>query len=190
MKFIQMYQKASKWLTNYSGDLPLLFIRLLLAYAFFGPAMEKWSNMDATIAWFGNPDWGLGLPFPALNAYMAASTEIIGVVLLIIGLGSRLISFPLIMVMLMAFFTVHIDHGWLAIASSSADPGVAERLDMARNILQENGNYSWLTEKGSFVILQNGAEFVVTYIVMLLSIISFGPGRLSLDYLISKKIKS
>jgi len=189
MKIIQMYQKATNWLTNYSGDLPLFFMRILLAYAFYGPAMEKWNNMEATIAWFGNAEWGLGLPFPELNAYMAASTEIVGVVLLILGLGSRLISIPLIFVMLMAFFTVHIDHGWLAIASSSADPGVAERLDIAREILRENGNYSWLTEKGSFVILQNGAEFVVTYIIMLLSLISFGSGRISLDYLVSKKLK-
>lgn len=189
MKLIQMYKNASEWLTNYGGDLPLLLIRLLLAYAFFGPAMEKWGNMEATIAWFGNPDWGLGLPFPEINAYMAASVEIVGVVLLVIGLGSRLISIPLVFVMLMAYFTVHIDNGWLAIASSSADPGVAERLGMARDILKEHGNYSWLTEKGSFVVLQNGAEFVVTYIVMLLSLISFGSGKISLDYLLSKKLK-
>jgi uncharacterized membrane protein YphA (DoxX/SURF4 family) len=162
-------------------DLSLLGLRLLLAYAFYGPAIEKWRNMEATIAWFGNPDWGLGLPFPELNAYMAATTEMAGVILLLLGIGTRLISIPMIFVMLMAYFTVHIDHGWLAIASSTADPGVAERLGMAREILQENGNYSWLTEKGSFVILQNGAEFVVTYIVMLLSLISFGPGRISVE---------
>lgn len=188
MKAIQLYQKATDWMSNL-GDLPLLFLRILLAYAFFGPAMEKWANMEATIAWFGNSEWGLGLPFPALNAYMAATTEIVGVVLLILGLGTRFISIPLIFVMLMAYFTVHIDNGWLAIASSSEDPGVAERLGMAREILQENGNYSWLTEKGSFVVLQNGAEFVVTYIVMLLTLISFGPGRISLDFLLEKKMK-
>ena len=162
-------------------DLSLLGLRLLLAYAFYGPAMEKWNNMEATIAWFGNPDWGLGLPFPELNAYMAASVEIVGVVLLVLGIGTRLISIPMIFVMLMAYFTVHIDHGWLAIASSSADPGIAERLGMAKEIMQEHGNYSWLTEKGSFVILQNGAEFVVTYIIMLFSLISFGPGKISVE---------
>ena len=189
MKAIQMYNKAIDWMSNL-GDLPLFLMRLLLAYAFYGPAMEKWGNMEATITWFGNPDWGLGLPFPELNAYMAASTEIVGVVLLILGLGTRFISIPLIFVMLMAYFTVHIDHGWLAIASSSADPGVAERLSMAREILKEHGNYGWLTDKGSFVILQNGAEFVVTYIVMLFSLISFGSGRISLDYLVSRKVKT
>ncbi|MCF6170040.1 MAG: DoxX family protein [Bacteroidales bacterium] len=166
---------------NMLRDIPLLGIRLLLAYAFYGPAMEKWNNMEATIAWFGNPDWGLGLPFPELNAYMAATTEMVGVVLLVFGIGTRLISIPMMFVMLMAWFTVHIDHGWLAIASSSADPGVADRLNMAKEILKENGNYSWLTEKGSFVILQNGVEFVATYIVMLLTLISFGPGKISVE---------
>ena len=53
-------------------------------------------------------------------------------------------------------------------------------------ILKENGDYAWLTAKGSFVILQNGAEFVVTYIVLLLSLISFGPGKISLDHFILK----
>ena len=174
-------------LANKLGDIPLLAIRILLAYAFFGPAMMKWGDMESTIAWFGNPDWGLGLPMPALNAYLAATTEILGVFLLLFGLGTRLISLPLIIVMLMAYFTVHMGHGWLAIASSAEDLEVAERINAARGLLKENGNYEWLTAKGSFVILQNGAEFVVTYIVMLLTLISFGPGKISLDYLISKR---
>lgn len=171
------------------GDIPLLALRLLLAYAFFGPAMMKWGDMESTIMWFGNPDWGLGLPFPALNAYMAATIEILGVVLLTLGLGTRFISLPLIFVMLIAYFTVHMGHGWLAIGSADSDPEIAERLNAARGLLKEHGNYSWLTEKGSFVILQNGAEFVVTYIVMLFTLMSFGSGKISLDYLISKKLK-
>ena len=174
---------------NKLGDIPLFALRLLLAYAFFGPAIMKWSDMEATIAWFGNPDWGLGLPLPALNAYMAATTELLGVILLVLGLGTRIISVPLIIVMLMALFTVHIGHGWLAIASSANDPEVAERLNAARAILKEHGDYNWLTEKGSFVILQNGAEFVVTYIIMLLTLISFGPGKISVDHLLAKRKK-
>lgn len=172
-------------LTSKLGDLPLFAMRLLLAYAFFGPAMMKWGDMESTIMWFGNPDWGLGLPFPALNAYMAATIEILGVFMLTLGLGTRYISLPLIFVMLMAYFTVHMGHGWLAIGSADNDPEIAERIGAARDILKENGNYSWLTAKGSFVILQNGAEFVMTYIIMLLALMSFGPGKVSVDHLIS-----
>jgi uncharacterized membrane protein YphA (DoxX/SURF4 family) len=89
--------------------------------------------------------------------------------------------------MAMAFYTVHSGNGWLAIGSAANDPEIAERLNIAREILKEHGNYEWLTAKGSFVILQNGAEFVVSYSVMLLTLMSFGSGKISLDYLLSKK---
>jgi putative oxidoreductase len=93
----------------------------------------------------------------------------------------------LIIVLLMALFTVHLDNGWLVIGSSGHDPEIAKRVTMAREILREYGNYDWLTAKGSFVILQNGMENVVTYIAMLLMLIVHGPGRISIDALIEKK---
>ena len=145
--------------------------------------------MNSTIAWFGNTDWVLWIPFPAFNAYILAAIEIVGVVFLTIGLGTRLISIPLIFTMLVAMFTVHIDNGWLAIASSELIPVAAEKLNFAKNILKENGNYSWLTANGSFVILHNGVEFVLTYMAMLLALVANGPGRLSLDFIIKKMEK-
>lgn len=185
MKLLKIYTNTLAQMK----DFPLLGLRLLLAYAFLGPALMKWADMESTIAWFGNPDWGLGLPLPALNAYLAATTEILGVLLLTLGLGTRYISFPLLFVLAIAFFTVHMGNGWLAIGSAANDPEIAERLNAARDILKEHGNYDWLTEKGSFVILQNGAEFVVSYAVMLLTLMSFGSGKISLDYLLSRKKK-
>ena len=56
----------------------------------------------------------MGIPFPTLNAYMAASTEALGVVLLTIGLFTRLISVPLMVVMVVAIMTVHLAHGFSA----------------------------------------------------------------------------
>ncbi len=170
--------------TNMAQDIALLGMRLILAYVFYNTAMEKWSDMDSTISWFGNKEWGLGMPFPALNAYMAATTELVGSILLLVGLGARHISIPLIFVMIIALVTVHMGHGWLAIGNSMHDPAIAERLSKAKEILKANGDYSWLTAKGSFVILQNGVEFVVMYMVMLLTIVGTGPGRLSLDRLV------
>ncbi|HBD12309.1 MAG TPA: DoxX family protein, partial [Porticoccaceae bacterium] len=104
-----------------------------------------------------------------------------------------------------AMATVHWEHGWFAIAPSDpststakvlADTGVeaakqslensaevGKRLDAARGILREHGNYGWLTEKGSFVVLNNGIEFAATYTLMLLSLLFTGGGRyFSLDY--------
>ena len=46
-----------------------------------------------------------------------------------------------------------------------------------RSILQEHGNYEWLTAKGNFVILNNGIEFGVTYFIMLLSLFFTGAGK-------------
>ena len=166
--------------------LPLLGLRLYLAYPFYYAGMTKLSGIEDTIAWFGNPDWGLGLPFPELLAYLAAYTEFIGAILLVIGFATRWISVPLIVTMLVAIFAVHWDHGWFAIAQST-DPEVAVRLGAARELLQEHGRYSWLTEKGSFVILQNGIEFAVTYLAMLLVLLCYGGGRyVSADYYLSK----
>jgi uncharacterized membrane protein YphA (DoxX/SURF4 family) len=88
--------------------------------------------------------------------------------------------------MLVAIFAVHWDHGWAAIADSSAQE-VAVRLGAAKEILREHGNYSWLTEKGNFVILNNGIEFAVTYLLMLFGLLFTGGGRFtSVDYYLSR----
>lgn len=146
------------------------------------------------IDWFGNPDWGLGLPFPELMAYLASYTEYFGAILLLIGLAVRWISIPLIVTMIVAAVTVHLPNGWSAIAEGSgifATPrteGAVERLDKAKEILQQHGDFSWLTENGSFVVLNNGVEFAVTYLIMLLALLFLGGGKyFSLDYWIARK---
>lgn len=170
---------------QYLDGLAPLALRLYLAYPFWYAGRQKLADIDSTIAWFGNAEWGLGLPFPSLLAHLAAYTEFIGAWLLLIGLATRWISIPLMMTMLVAIFTVHWDHGWFAIAQSS-DAEVAVRLDRARELLQTHGNYSWLTAKGGFVILQNGIEFAVTYLIMLLTLLFTGGGRfVSVDYYLS-----
>ncbi len=92
------------------SDLPLLFMRLVLAYGFWGTGMMKWKNIEGVAEWFGS----LGIPFPTLNAYLAASTEVVGVFFLILGLAVRIISVPLMVVMLVAIFTVHLHNGFEA----------------------------------------------------------------------------
>ena len=171
---------------QYLDGLAPLALRLYLVPVFWMAGTQKLSHIDSTIDWFGNPDWGLSLPFPTLMAYMAAYTEAIGALLLLVGLATRWISIPLMVTMLVAIFAVHWDSGWAAIADSSAQE-VAVRRGPAKDILREHGNYSWLTEKGSFVILNNGIEFAVTYLVMLLALLFTGGGRfVSADYYLSR----
>jgi uncharacterized membrane protein YphA (DoxX/SURF4 family) len=108
--------------------------------------------------------------------------------MLIFGIGTRLISTPLLFTMVMAYLTVHTGHGWYTIGQSALNPEIAERIGAAKEILKEHGDYSWLTGQGSFVILQNGVETVVTYMVMLLTLVTVGPGRISADFFIGKKL--
>lgn len=172
-------------LKHLDGLAPLA-LRLYLVPVFWMAGTQKISGMENTIAWFGNPDWGLGLPYPWLMAHLAAYTEAIGAILLLLGLATRWISIPLMITMIVAIFAVHWPQGWSAIADSSA-PEVAVRLDAAKDILREYGNYSWLTEKGNFVVLNNGIEFGVTYLFMLLALFFTGGGRYtSVDYYLSR----
>lgn len=151
-------------------------------------SLAKLYPNDGVISWFGNPDWGLGLPAPELLAVLASYTEFFGAVALLIGLGVRFICLPLMVTMVVAAVTVHWDKGWAAIASAGSHPAAAERLDRAKEILREHGNYEWLSAEGSFVILNNGIEFAATYFVMLLALFFLGAGRwLSVDHWLRRR---
>ncbi len=163
--------------------LPLLGLRLYLVPIFWMAGTQKLGHFDDTVAWF---EHGLELPFPYLMAALATWTEIFGAVLLTLGLATRYIAIPLFFTMIVAAVTVHLENGWYAIAQSS-NSEVASRLERARDILAEYGNYDWLTEKGSLVILNNGIEFAVTYMAMLAVLIFYGGGRyVSIDYWLAK----
>lgn len=91
-------------------SLSLFGLRLILAYGFYQPALSKLQNIDSVAQWFSQ----LGYPFPLLSAYLAGITELLGVILLPLGLFTRLISIPLMFVMIVAIFTVHWEHGFPA----------------------------------------------------------------------------
>ena len=105
----QTYMEFSH-LSEYGKSLSLLFARVAVAYGFYEPAMMKWADISSVAEWFGS----MGIPFPTLNAYMAASTEILGVVLLTLGFLTRFISLPLIVIMIVAIITVHLPNGFSA----------------------------------------------------------------------------
>ncbi len=172
-----------------------LAIRLYLVPIFWMAGSKKFANFSDTVEWFGNEEWGLGLPLPYLLVILVALTEVLGAVFLLLGFGVRLISIPLMLTMLVAGITVHLKNGWLAIAEGSGifanDRTIAaiERLDKAKSILQEHGNYDWLTENGSIVILNNGIEFAATYFIMLLALFFIGAGNyVSADFWLKRKL--
>jgi len=187
MSICKVTTTLQSWLnsTRAVDFLAPLALRLYLVPVFWMAANNKWnpfdsnSSLDGVIGWF---DKGLGLPFPELMAYLAWGAEYFGAILLLLGLAVRWVSIPLMITMLVAATTVHWSNGWLAIAEPSA------QLEAARALLQEHGNYEWLTENGGFAILNNGIEFATTYFIMLLALFFIGAGKyVSLDYWIARK---
>lgn len=187
------YHTFVNGLTPLDG-LPPLLLRLFLAPIMIQAGWNKLSNFEATSQWFGNADWGLGLPFPDLMTALAGGTEFIGGILLVVGLATRLVTIPLIFTMIVAMATVHWENGWLVLSDASswlANERVMEaapRKQAAIELLREHGNYSWLTARGSITILNNGIEFAATYLIMLLSLLFTGGGRyFSIDYWLARK---
>lgn len=192
-KLIQLQVLLDK--TRSVDFLAPLALRLYLAPIFWMAGTSKYNSFEDTAAWFGNTDWGLGLPFPTLMAFLATSTEIAGAIMLLFGFAVRWISIPLMFTMLVAIFSVHWVNGWQAVADAKfclfncADANAAaEKLTAAKDLLKTHGNYDWLTEQGSFVVLNNGIEFGVTYFIMLLALFFIGAGKYaSVDHWIAKK---
>lgn len=225
MVLINAYQEVINKL-KYLDGIPALMIRLYLAPIFIIAGYSKLqlgnpdvSGLESLLAdpnivnWFGNADWGLGLPFPSLLANLAAWTEFLGGWMLAFGVLTRLISIPLMFTMIIAATSVHANNGWFAITPTNPDTSPAkvltwlgienaeeslsnsvdtgEKLTRIRNILSENGNTDWLYENGSVVVLNNGVEFATTYFIMLLALFFIGAGRYtSIDHYVAPRLIS
>lgn len=185
-------------LLNKSQKLDFLapfLLRMYLVPVFWMAGSKKVEGFDGIVEWFGNSDWGLGLPFPFLMALLATATEFFGAIALFFGVAVRWFSIPLMITMVVAAGAVHWDNGWQAITDPSA-PFANERvidgankLAIVKDVLQEHTNYDYITSSGSVVMLNNGIEFSMTYFVMLLALLFMGAGRyISIDYWIERKL--
>ncbi|MEC9061463.1 MAG: DoxX family protein [Pseudomonadota bacterium] len=186
-----------------ADGIPLLLLRLYLAPVMIQAGWNKASSFDSIVDWFGNDDYGLGLPIPLVMAFLATAAELVGGVLLLLGALTRLVSIPLMVTMIVAMVSVHAKNGWLAIADASswlADGTILlnenimaapEKISAAKSLLQEHGHYDWLTSSGNFVVLNNGIEFAATYFIMLLVLFIYGGGRFfSVDFYVNKAMRS
>ena len=93
----------------------LLVIRLYWGWQFAQSGWGKLHSLPRVTEFFAS----LNIPFPGANAHFVASLELIGGVLLILGLGSRLISLLLVCNMLVAYWTAD----YQALFSIFSDPG-------------------------------------------------------------------
>ena len=94
------------WIVSLGSNLQSLFLlwmRLTWGHQFILAGLNKLSNIDLTIQFFTS----LGIISPEFHAFLVAYLEVIGGILLILGLGSRFIAIPLTMIMITALSTAH-----------------------------------------------------------------------------------
>jgi putative oxidoreductase len=81
-----------------------LLVRLFVGYFFMETGWGKLHNLDGFAQRFA----GWGIPYPYFNAVLSAYTEFIGGLLTVAGLGTRLVSIPMIINMLVAILKVNL----------------------------------------------------------------------------------
>ncbi len=104
MSLASTYRKLDNLLTTLGGWLQpvlLLALRAWWGWSFFVTGKGKFMNLERTAGFFAD----LHIPAPKLNAILAGSTECVGGLLLLVGLGSRLVCVPLIFTMIVAYAT-------------------------------------------------------------------------------------
>jgi putative oxidoreductase len=100
-------KKIITWFTNppVTGQTSVLIIRLMAGTVFFWEGLLKFVYVNQGIGRFTK----LGFPFPATTAHLIATGEIIGGLLLIFGLFTRIVSFYFIVQMIVAVLSTKID---------------------------------------------------------------------------------
>jgi putative oxidoreductase len=81
-----------------------LLVRVFVGYFFMETGWGKLHNLDGFAQRFA----GWGIPWPHFNAALSACTEFIGGLLTILGIGTRLVSIPMIINMLVAILKVNL----------------------------------------------------------------------------------
>ena len=100
----QLVERYYRLLIRVSSNLQspfLLAVRLYWGWQFMQTGWGKLSDIGKVIGFFTD----LGIPAPVLNAYFVSALEFGGGLLLILGLGSRLIALPLVINMMVAYIT-------------------------------------------------------------------------------------
>ncbi len=94
------------WLVNppTNGPRSILFLRLMAGGVFFWEGILKFVYANQGVGRFTK----LGIPFPHETAVFVACLEIVGGLLLISGLGTRLIAIPFVIEMIVAILSTKI----------------------------------------------------------------------------------
>lgn len=99
-------------IANTNAGWGLTILRVVTGLVFIGHGLPKFGILGgAGLAGTAGFMESLGLPFPMLMAFLVASSEALGGLLLVIGFMVRPAAFTLVIAMLVATFLVHWDNG-------------------------------------------------------------------------------
>jgi putative oxidoreductase len=138
------------------ASLPL---RLIIGY---GLMAHGWAKLSRGPAGFAKLLEQIGAPLPEVTAWVSTLIEVLGGLAILAGAFVAVVSVPLIVMMLVAMFTVHLRYGFSAI------------------------NTIGLTADGP-QFSPPGYEVNLLYIAGLLALILGGAGPLSIDALLSSR---
>ena len=149
-RLIKLYVEVAGLLSRFQSPF-LLAVRLYWGWQLAQTGWGKMHNIAKITALFTS----LNIPFPAFNAHFIAGLEFFGGMLLILGLGTRLVGFLLAANMFVAYWTADRE----ALGSIFSDPG-------------------------KFYVADP-----YTFLFASLIVLIFGAGFLSLDHIITKRVK-
>lgn len=98
---------------NVAGEfLPLLAIRALIAYEFFEAGLEKFRGEN----WFDQIQSQFPFPFNLINTdiswFLSTWSELLGSVAILVGFATRFSALSLIILDLVAWYSVHASNGY------------------------------------------------------------------------------
>jgi putative oxidoreductase len=142
--------------------LPPLLLRLILAWEFWEAGIAKLRGSN----WFTGVQAQFPFPFDVIPAQLswtlATWTELLAAIALLLGLGTRLAAFALLVLTFVATAAVHWPDSW-------------------DTLVQLWQGYA-ITDRGA-----GNFKLPLLFAIMLLALVFGGAGRISLDYLLSPR---
>ena len=111
----RLYDNITRPIYPFAQSAFLLFVRLYWGWQLYRTGLGKLQHLDKITEYFES----LNIPHAALNARFVGSLELVGGILLILGLASRLISIPLSINLFVAYVVADRE----ALMSFFSDPG-------------------------------------------------------------------